>query len=151
MKPPVKIDALMEEWSKDCTIDETEPSHETAKIPTLHSKYLRILTHHKLIIYKLEREYNSLKAIKWEYYRGKLNNPEDLKTFGWEPITKIINRQDVTIYLESDNDLNNILLKKIIHQEIVDFCTSVLKEISSRTYQLGNMIKWLQFTNMNQV
>ena len=50
------------------------------------------------------------------------------------------------MYLDSDAELNNILLKKVIHQEIVDFCTSVLKEINSRTYQLGNFIKWEVYT-----
>lgn len=86
MKPPVKIDELMEEWSKDCRIDETEPSRETAKIPNLHSKYLRILTHHRLVIRKLQNEYNDMKSIKWQYFLGELNNPEDLKRYSFEPL-----------------------------------------------------------------
>jgi hypothetical protein len=146
MKPPVKIDELMEEWSKDSAIDDTEPSRETAKIPNLHSKYLRILTHHRLIVRKLQSDYSNLKSVKWEYYKGDLNNPEDLEKYGWQPMAKTILRQDIPMHLDSDTELNNILLKKVIHEEIVDFCTSVLKEIHNRTYQLGNIIKWETFT-----
>lgn len=149
MKPPVKIDDLMEEWSKDCRIDDTEPGKETAKIPNLHAKYLRILTHHNLIIRKLQSDYNTLKNVKFQYFSGDLNNPEDLEKYGYEPWMKKVLRQDIPMYLDSDQELNNILLKKVVHQEIVDFCTSVLKEISARTYQLGNIIKWTQFIGGN--
>lgn len=147
MKPPVKIDELMNEWSKDSTIDEIEPSRETAKIPTLHAKYLRILTHHRLVIRSLQAEYNTLRALKWSYYSGDLNNPEDLEKYNLEPWTKKVLRQDIPIYLDSDKQLNNLLLKKVLHEEIVDFCVAVLKELSARTYQLGNIIRWEIFTS----
>lgn len=146
MKPPVKIDELMDEWSKDAPIDETEPGRETAKIANLHAKYLRIMAHHRLIIRKLQSDYNNLKSVKWEYYKGDLNNPEDLEKYGWQPMAKTILRQDIPMHLDSDKELNNILLKKVIHEEIVDFCTMVLKEINNRTFQLGNIIKWETFT-----
>lgn len=146
MKAPVKIDDLMNEWSKDCVIDETEPSRETAKIPNLHSKYLRILTYHRLVIRKLQSEYNDMRSLKWSYYSGDLNNPEDLEKYNLEPWTKKVLRQDISIYLDADKELNNILLKKVLHEEIVDFCISVLKEINNRTFQLGNIIKWETFT-----
>jgi hypothetical protein len=145
MKPPVNIDALMEEWSKDAVINETEPGRELIKTPTLHSKYLRILTHHNLICKKLTGDYNKLKKLKWEYYSGDLNNPEDLAEYGFAPMTKKVIRQDIPTYIDSDTDLNNILLKRVVHQEIVDFCTSVLKELNSRTWQLKSFIDYERF------
>lgn len=146
MKPPVNIDSLMEEWSKDCVVDETEPGRETAKIPVLHAKYLRILTHHNLICKKLTADYNKLKRIKFEYYSGDLNNPEDLEHYGFKPMDKKLLKTSIPTYVDSDIDLNNILMKKMVHQEIVDFCTSVMKELNNRTFQLGNIIKWEQFS-----
>lgn len=147
MKPPVNIDSLMEEWSTDSKIDETEPGRELIKTSTLHSKYLRIMTHHNLICKKLMGDYNKLKKIKWEYYSGDLNNPEDLEKHGLEPMMKKVLRQDIPTYIDSDTDLNNILLKKMLHQEIVDFCSSVLKEINNRTWQLRSFIEWEKFTS----
>jgi len=146
MKPPVKIDELMEEWSKDCKINSTEPSQETAKIPILHSKYLSIMVHHKLIVRKLQNDYNALKSVKFQYFSGDLNNPEDIEKYGYEPLGRKILRPDIPMHIDSDKELNTLLLKKVIHEEIVDFCSSVLKEIGSRTYQIGNIIKWEIFT-----
>jgi hypothetical protein len=141
MKPPVTIDSLISEWATDAKYNETEPSKEMAKISLLHAKYLRILTHHNLMVKKQNAEYIKLKKLKWEYYSGDLNGTEELEALGWEPIRKIL-KPDMPMHLDSDADLNNILVKKIVHQEIVDICTSILKEINNRTYQLSNIIKW---------
>ena len=145
MKPPVNIDDLVEEWSKDAPIDETEPSRSMARIPILHAKYLKIFTHHSLIVKKLTIDYNKTKNIKWQYYSGDLNNPEDLGQYGYEPWTKKTLRQDIPMLLDADNELTLILMKKVIHQEIVDFCTSVLKELHSRTFQLKTFCEWERY------
>lgn len=145
MKPPVNIDDLMEMWCQDCKIDETEPSREIARIPILHAKYLRILTHHDLVVKKLNSDYVKMKRIKWDWYSGDLNNPDDLKEHNLEPWVKKVLRQDLPMYIDSDNELNTILLKKIVHQEIVDFCQSVLKELNSRTWQLKSFIDWERY------
>jgi hypothetical protein len=147
MKLPVNIDNLMEEWSTDSKIDQTEPGHELAKISSLHAKYLRIMTHHNLISKKLMTDYAKMKKLKWEYYSGDLNNPEDLSQYGFEPWVKKTLRQDIPMYIDSDTELNNILIKKMVHQEIVDFCESVLKELNNRTYQINGIIKWETFTS----
>jgi hypothetical protein len=147
MKPPVTIDTLSEEWLNDSPVDTTDPTRELSRIPNLHSKYLNILSHHNLIVKKLSYEYNTLKKVKIEYYMGDLNNPEDLKEYGWEPQMKKIMRQDIPSYLDSDDDLNKILIKKVIHQEIVDYCDRVLKELNNRTFQLSNIIKWEMYLN----
>lgn len=145
MKPPVNIDSLMEEWSNDSKIDETEPGRELIKTSTLHSKYLRIMTHHNLICKKLMGDYNRLRRTKWDWYSGHLNNPEDLEQYKLEPMTLKILRTDIPIYLDSDKDLNDLLLKKVLHEEIVDFCKSVLKELNARTYQLRGFIEWEKY------
>jgi hypothetical protein len=149
MKPPVNINDLMTEWSKDSKIDETEPHKELARVPSLHSKYLIILSHHNMICKKLMFDYAKMKNMKWEYYSGNLNNPEDLKQYNIEPFLKKVLKQDISMYIDSDDDLNNILMKKMIHQEIVDFCSSVMKELSNRTYQLNGIIKWDLFSRGN--
>ena len=121
MKPPVTIDILMDMWSKDAQVDLTEPARELAKISSLHAKYLNILSHHNLIIKKLNSDYTKKKSIMFQYYSGDLNDPEELEKYGFnEPMRKKILRQDIPIYLDGDEQLINILLKKSLHQEIVD-------------------------------
>ncbi len=106
---------------------------------------MRILTHHNLLAKKLQADYNSRRKIKWEYYSGDLNNPEDLERYGLEPMMKKVLRADLQHYLDSDTELNNTLLKKVMHEEIVDFCKSVLKELNNRTWQLKSFMDWEKF------
>jgi Recombination, repair and ssDNA binding protein UvsY len=146
MKPPVDINKLAEMWIEDVEIDETEPGRELIKIPKLHAKYLRILTHHSLTVKKLSSDYNTRRRIKWEYYNGDLNNPDDLERYKLPPMEKKILRADINTYLDSDQELNDILLKKVYHEEIVDFCKSVVRELNNRTYQLRASIEWAKFT-----
>lgn len=140
-----KIDEINEMWSKDSAIDRTEPSMEIAKIPQLHAKYLKILNHHKSIVQKLSYDFKNLKGIKFKYYSGDLNNEEDLQKYNFEPLCKKILRNEVPIYLESDMELNTIAAKIDAHQEIVDTCSSILKEINSRTWQLKSIVDWEKF------
>lgn len=149
MKPPVKIDDLMEEWSNDATIQEEDINGELIKIPKLHSKYLNILIHHRMLVHKYMHQYNERKKIMWEYYTGDLNNPEDLQKYGFEPLEKKIHKPNMSMYLESDTNLNNILLKKLLHEEIVEACEFILKELNSRTFQLRAVIEWKRFTSGN--
>lgn len=141
------IDDLMDMWSNDSVIDETEPARALVKTPTLHSKYLRIMSHHNLIVKKLMSDYNELRRMKWEYYTGDLNNPEDLEKYNLEPMTKKVLRADIPFYIESDRELNAILLKKVMHEEIVEFCKAILKELNNRTWQIKSFIDWEKYTN----
>jgi hypothetical protein len=47
----------------------------------------------------------------------------------------------LTTYLESDDDINKHIAQKIVHDEIVEVCSSILKELHSRTFQLKEFIK----------
>lgn len=138
-----KIDELIEMWKKDAVVDRTEPGRELLNIPVLHSKYLSILTKNRLLSKESEFKYNKMKRLKWEYYTGKLDDDE-LKKYGWEPFPYIL-KSDLTTYLDSDDDLNRLQANKVMHDEIVDLCYSILKELNSRTFQLRDFISWEKF------
>ena len=42
------LEQVLEYWEKDSVMDQTEPGKELIRIPTLHNKYLTILTKHKI-------------------------------------------------------------------------------------------------------
>ena len=84
-----KLDELLELWAKDSVIDRTEPGKELTNIPQLHSKYLNILSRHRLLAKEAELKYNRLKPIKWEYYTGKLDD-DTLRQYGWEPFPFVL-------------------------------------------------------------
>ena len=145
MKTPTTLDDIMAEWNKDSIIDELNVQKELLKIASLKAKYMKVLTCHNVKVKDLEKEYNKLKKIKWEYYSGDLNNPQDLATYGYEPWVKKTLRQDIPMYLDADKELVNILLKKVIHQEITEVCKEILKELNNRTYQIRGFIDWQKF------
>lgn len=138
-----KLDDLLAMWAKDSEIDRTEPGKALLDIPKLHSKYLNILSNHRLLIRDCEFKYNRMKKIKWEYYTGKLDE-NDLKKHGWEPFPYVL-KSDITTYMEADEDMNRYLAQKRLHEEIVEVCNSILKELHSRTFQLKSFIDWEKF------
>ena len=138
-----QLEELLELWRQDCDIDRTEPDRELLNIPKLHSKYLNILSRHRLLSKESEFKYNKMKKVKWEYYTGKLDD-DDLKERGWEPLPFVL-KSEINTYLDSDEDLNKYLANKIMHDEIVDLCTAILKELNSRTFQLRDYISWQKF------
>jgi hypothetical protein len=138
-----KLDDLLAMWAKDSDIDRTEPGKALLDIPKLHSKYLNILSNHRLLIREAEFKYNRMKKIKWEYYTGKLDD-DQLNKHGWEPFPFVL-KSDINTYFDADEDLNRLSAQKIMHEEIVEVCNSILIELNSRTYQLRSFIDWEKF------
>jgi hypothetical protein len=138
-----KLEELLEMWRKDAQIDRTQPNVELINIPQLHSKYLTIMSKHRLQSKEAEFKFNKYKKIKWEYYTGKMDDDE-LKKYGWEPFPFVL-KSDITTYFDSDEDLNKLSASKIMHDEIVDVCQSIMKELNSRTFQLRDYIAWERF------
>jgi hypothetical protein len=67
-----------------------------------------------------------------------------LKKYGWEPFPFVL-KSDITTYLESDEDLNKYSAQKIMHDEIVDVCMSIMKELNNRAWELKSYIDWEKF------
>lgn len=138
-----KLEELLEMWRQDADIDRTEPGKALLDIPKLHSKYLNILSRHRLLSKEAEFKYNKMKKIKWEYYSGKMDS-DTLKKYGWEPFQFVL-KSDITTYLDSDDDLNKYLANKAMHEEIIDVCHAIMKELNNRTWELKSYIDWEKF------
>lgn len=138
-----KLDDVLQMWATDSVIDRTEPGRALIDIPKLHSKYLNILSSHRLLAKEAEFNYNKWRKLKWEYYTGKLDE-EEMKARGWEPFPFTL-KSEINTYLEADEDINKYLAKKLLHEEIVEVCQAILKELNSRTFQLRDVIAWERF------
>ena len=79
-----KLDEVLQMWTADSNIDRTEPGKALIDIPKLHSKYLNILSSHRLLAKEAEFNYNKWRKLKWEYYTGRLDD-EELTKYGWQP------------------------------------------------------------------
>lgn len=140
------IEALMEMWSKDSKINKDNLSAESLRTPDLHSKYLNLLTYHNIVVKSLQSEYMVLKKLKTEYYAGQHNTDKAFLTeYKLEPVRNMILKDQIPLYLESDKDLIPLILKKSVHEEIVEYCKSVLVMIKGRDWTIRNTIEWEKF------
>ena len=142
----MKIDDVVEMWKKDCKIDETELSLESLNVPSLHAKYLKIYSNEKLKLRSLNLKKKDLKVRLSDYYKGDLNNPEDLKEIGREPWPKKVLKQDLYDYVEGDVDMIALNTKIVYKEEFVDVLTEIIKSINGRGYVIKNSIDFLKFT-----
>ena len=146
MKPPVTIEILMSSWSEDSIIDASSMEKELLKISHLHGKYLNVMSYHRHLARKMEADYKLLKGLREDYYHGHLTQ-EELEERGWEPMQHILSNPQIARKLETDSELNKLLLKKVAHEEIVSYCENVLKSLHSRTWDLGNYVKYIQLSS----
>lgn len=141
------LDQILKHWEKDAVIDQTEPGKELLRIPTLHNKYLQILTQHRIALKKSKFDYSKLRRLKWEYYSGKMDE-ETLKNLGWEPF-KYVLKSEIDTYLDSDSELIKYLEKRAYYEEAVSVCESIMNELKQRTWQLREYIAWERFIGGN--
>ena len=137
------LEQVLKLWESDVIIDQTEPSKELLKIPMYHSKYLAILTKHRIASKKAHFDYLRMRKVKWEYFTGKMSQDE-LEEYGWEPFQFAL-KSDITTYLEADKDLIKLLEKKVYHEEVVSVLESIMNELKQRTWQLRDFISWEKF------
>ena len=139
------LEQILKYWEKDSVMDQTEPSKELLRIPILHSKYLNILTKHKIASKKAHFDYLRMRKVKWEYFTGKMSK-EELDEYGWEPFQFAL-KSDITTYLEADSDLIKLLEKKVYHEEVISVIESVMSELKNRNWELKSFIDWERFIN----
>ena len=141
-----QLEDLLEMWRKDSDIDRTEPGKALLDIPKLHSKYLNILSHHRLLAKESEFKASKMRRLKWEYYTGKMSE-EQLKELGWKPFELRILKQDVELYIESDTEIIQKKDRVFVQEEKVNYLESIIKMISNRQYHIRDAITWRKFIN----
>ena len=96
----------------------------------------------ELLLYKAKGDYKILFKDKWEYYGGK----SDAKVYATKPFDLKVLKTDLSIYIESDEDIIQIEHKIVYLETVVKYIDGVLKSIQSRGWDIKNAIafeaKW---------
>jgi hypothetical protein len=143
----VTIDQLEAEWKKDSRIDITHMDDMASGVPSLHSKYISIISHCKRDILKVEKEYLQMRRIRTSYYNGTMTK-EQLNTFGWDqyqekrPLKTVLDE-----LLQSDEYLMEVKMKIEELTICKEFLESVMKSIHSRTFDIKNAVEWYKYSN----
>jgi len=135
------LSELQDQVDRDIKIDDTELDMESIRTPQLHNKYLKLYTKYSLQLKRAQDDYKTLYRWKWEYYTGKatpdvyLEQPFDLKVL----------KADVSMYLDSDKDVQELGQKEAYIQAIVTYLEKILREINNRNWTIRNTIEWKKF------
>lgn len=141
----MNIEQLQNEWDVDCIIDENHLDNEAVKSPTLHAKYLKHLVQAKLKLAKLKSDYNTLRQVKFRYYRGELSR-EDLQELGWnqwQGLKPLKNEMDE--FLSGDSDLNTLNVKIEYISTMVAMVESIMGQIKSRDWEIRSAVDFKKF------
>ena len=129
-------------WEKDSQIDPDNLHTESLKVPALHAKYHEMFNNFLLLRKKAEQQRKNIRHERYEYYSGKA----DPEVYEKNPFGKKIRDKDtMTKYLDADEKLKEINLKIDYYETLLNYCESILKQISNRTYQIKNAIEWQKF------
>jgi hypothetical protein len=141
----MKLDEIYSEWKKDSDIDMTSLGDESIKIPKLHHKYFQVYSSEKLLLRKYEAELKQLKLSKYEFYTQGPSKESQEK--GWTiPARGMILKQEVSMYLDGDQDIIDLSLKIGYQQEKVELLESIIKSLTNRGFQIKAAIDWHKFT-----
>jgi len=140
----MNIEEILDEWKQDSKMNHSKLNHEALNVPSLHHKYIRMMVPEKLKVRKLKSELKKLEQLKIEYFNGKISE-EELNELGWEPFYKTVLRQDMSIYLDADQDIINMKLKIAYSEEKIDLLDSIIRTIINRGFLIKNIIDWEKF------
>ena len=138
-------DQLMEAWSVDCKIDQTQLLDRLYRHPILHSKYLTILQNYKVQQRKLTLKYQRNRLQKTRYFNGELTK-EELDTLGWKQyLFRKPMKAEMETLLDADQDLQ-LLQEQILYIEtLIQSSESILKDLSSQYFLYKSIIDYIKF------
>ena len=138
----IYLEKIQSMWQEDCKIDIDSMHEESIKIPQLHSKYHEMLNNLILLRTNAQKIQKSVRHQRYEYYSGKA----DPDVYEREPFPKKVRDKDALIrYLDADERLTEANLKVEYYNVMINYIESILKQISTRTYQIKNSIEWHKF------
>jgi hypothetical protein len=143
----MNIEEIMDMWLQDAKIDDVDLDRESLSVPNLHAKYLKILYSEKLKLRKFNIQRKTLNKVLSEYYKGDLNNPEDLRELQRDPWSRTILKQDINSYVDSDDEMIKLLTKIAYQEEVVSILEDILKSINNRGFHIKSAIDWRKLTN----
>lgn len=137
---PTNLESLIEQWKEDGKINKIHPENDLLTIPNLHSKYAAEVVLHQSALRKVERRLIQLRNVKSRYYEGKLNGTNELKEYGWQPWQLQLTKTQIATYVEADNDVMKTQALVDDHENAVEFCKMVVKQVSDRTWQIKSYL-----------
>jgi len=143
----MKLEDILEHWSKDALYDDLNLDRDSLAISSLHAKYIQILAIERSLLRSCMAKKKGLYKDLREYYLGTLNNNEDLERIGREPFLHKVLKNEVHNYVDSDGELMKLDNRISMQEEKVETLTSIIKTIHQRSFDIKHAIEWRKFTH----
>ena len=143
----MNLEDILNDWKKDCVIDESHLDKSSINIAKLHAKYLQLLSISKLQLKKTELKQKILLKDKWLYYNDKMTQ-EQIEEKGWEydPFNGMkVMKGDMNHYYDSDIDIQKSEERVTYYKTLVETLQEIVTNINWKHQTIGNIIKWKQF------
>lgn len=143
----MNLEDILNDWKKDCVIDESHLDKSSIDIAKLHAKYLQLLSISKLQLKKTELKQKILLKDKWLYYNDKMTQ-EQIEERGWEydPFNGMkVMKGDMNYYYDSDIDIQKSEERVTYYKTLVETLQEIVTNINWKHQTIGNIIKWKQF------
>ena len=135
------LDELQAQTAQDLKVNDEHLDTESLKNQEIKSKYLNHKSKFELLLWKAKGDYKRLYRDKWEYYGGKA----DAKVYITKPFDLKVLKSDLSVYIESDEDIIQCEHKVAYLETVVKYIDGVLRSINSRGWDIKNAIDWKKF------
>jgi len=139
----MNLSEIQDQVKRDLRINDLELDIESLRIPSLHTKYLQLLTENSLKLKKVNAELAVLKRNKWIYYTGKAS--EDVyKEKGDFPL-KLKTKEEERTFIDADEEIQKKKSEVEYYETAVEYLQEIVKQIGQRNFQIKNAIEWRKF------
>jgi len=135
------LNELTDHWTKDAKVDYNAIGEESLKTSALHSKYLKILALHGAKHREALRARAKIRQLRQAYYDGSIDQDTEEK-YGWKPFPYKVLRTDMEKFLEADDIVQKAEIRVSRHEDMVETCKAIIKEIGNRSYQFKASVDW---------
>ena len=140
------LEDIQNEWEKNSKIDFDNLGTESIRIPVIHDKYLKIFIDERIRLKGMEFELSKLVRSKTNYYKGEMTEDE-LDKRGWEQFQGRLLKNEISNYIETDDDYIKIKQNIVVQQEKTNYLDSIIKQLNNRGFQIKNAIDWIKYSN----
>ena len=141
------LEQVLEQWAIDSQLPKNNLDEISRQTPSLHAKYLTLLSNAKLKLKKAEMDQKKLLKLKFLYYNGKMAE-EDVKAHGWkfDPFDGLkIMKGEMDYYYDSDKEIQESELKIQYLKIMIDTLNEIVNNLNWRHQTIGNIIRWRVF------
>ena len=140
------LNEVLEEWAKDCQIDQSELGNEAARSPVLHSKYLTLFSQTKINCRIAEKRVLTAREELTQYFKGIMTK-EQLDEKGWRPFQGKLLKSEINEKIEAHPLYMDAIDKLNYYETLHSDIEGIMREIQNRNFHIKSIQKWKEWVS----